>query len=277
MLYIHKSINVQYFGFAMELLRLVVVVAELLKLSSLKVPKASNFAKSLLSLKFKGDLFSFELVELLVLSLVRFAVLKKSSSKLLSLKASNKAVDTCCVLLVTFKLSPKASNAVVVLLITLPKASNASKDVRDFVFVFKGFELESKLLLEVVSKLSLNASKKGSVFKTFVFLLDSIVEVDDFVENVSKSAKLSNRLVVVAFALFAFIGMGVLLLDFAEPSFISEPLAPINADDVDDNELSIPDLPSDATITSSLKTFSGSVGNSSSSSSKGSLILNGSS
>lgn len=84
-----------------------------------------------------------------------------------------------------------------------------------------------------MSKLSLNASKNGSgllmVIAALVFdvvllgavvvcLFDSIVEVDDLVENASKSAKLSKRLdefdaVVPVPVPGVIVGMGVLLFD----------------------------------------------------------------
>lgn len=88
-------------------------------------------------------------------------------------------------------------------------------------------------MFEFVSKLSLNASKNGSgllmVIAALLFdvvllgavvvcLFDSIVEVDDLVENASKSAKLSKRLdefdaVVPVPVPGVIVGMGVLLFD----------------------------------------------------------------
>lgn len=88
-------------------------------------------------------------------------------------------------------------------------------------------------MFEFVSKLSLNASKNGSgllmVIAVLLFdvvllgavvvcLFDSIVEVDDLVENASKSAKLSKRLdefdaVVPVPVPGVIVGMGVLLFD----------------------------------------------------------------
>lgn len=88
-------------------------------------------------------------------------------------------------------------------------------------------------MFEFVSKLSLNASKNGSgllmVIVALLFdvvllgavvvcLFDSIVEVDDLVENASKSAKLSKRLdefdaVVPDPVPGVIVGMGVLLFD----------------------------------------------------------------
>lgn len=88
-------------------------------------------------------------------------------------------------------------------------------------------------MFEFVSKLSLNASKNGSgllmVIVALLFdvvllgavvvcLFDSIVEVDDLVENASKSAKLSKRLdefdaVVPVPVPGVIVGMGVLLFD----------------------------------------------------------------
>lgn len=89
-------------------------------------------------------------------------------------------------------------------------------------------------MFEFVSKLSLNASKNGSglliviaallfvvvLLGAVVFLFDSIVEVDDLVENASKSAKLSKRLdefdAVVPVPVpvpGVVVGMGVLLFD----------------------------------------------------------------
>lgn len=90
-------------------------------------------------------------------------------------------------------------------------------------------------MFEFVSKLSLNASKNGSgllmVIVALLFdvvllgavvvcLFDSIVEVDDLVENASKSAKLSKRLdefdAVVPVPVpvpGVIVGMGVLLFD----------------------------------------------------------------
>lgn len=89
-------------------------------------------------------------------------------------------------------------------------------------------------MFEFVSKLSLNASKNGSgllmmmaallfdvvLLGAVVCLFDSIVEVDDLVENASKSAKLSKRLdefdAVVPVPVpvpGVIVGMGVLLFD----------------------------------------------------------------